>query len=316
MRAVRQQEWGPPETMQLVHIDPPQAAPTELLVKVKAAGVNPVDHFTRLGVAYNRVLELPFVNGWDVAGTVEDVGYGVTRFRPGDRVFGMPCFPRAAGAYAEYVAAPSRQFARMPAELSFVEAAGLPLAGLTAWQMLVETARLQPGHRVLVTAAAGGVGHLAVQAAKALGAEVIASARAAKHDFLRALGADQVVDYTTTDLPGVVRDVDVVIQLVGGAPALRSLECLRPGGIMVNSQAAWTPGMQRRASELGVQACAFLVEPDGRGLEALAGMVAVGTLRVEVGHTFPLAAAAQAHELIAGGTTTGKIVLVVDEADA
>ncbi|CAL9472841.1 NADP-dependent oxidoreductase [Streptomyces sp. Tu 3180] len=311
MRAIRQTEWGGTETMELVETETPAPVFGEVLVKVVAAGVNPVDVHTRRGVAYNRVLDLPFVNGWDVAGVVEEVGYGTTRFQAGDRVLGMPWFPRAAGAYAEYVTAPARHFARMPDELSFTEAAALPLAGLTAWQMLTEVAHVQPGQRVLVAGAAGGVGHLAVQIAKALGAHVIGTARAAKHAFLAGLGADETVDYTTTDVSAAVRDVDVVIQMFGGRPGLEALACLRPGGILVSGQAAWTPGLYERAAELGVRARGYLVDPDAAGLEALTGLVRQGRLDVHVDEEFPLARAAEAHRLIARGRTTGKIVLDV-----
>ncbi|WP_315970597.1 alcohol dehydrogenase catalytic domain-containing protein [Nonomuraea sp. C10] len=145
MRAMRQAAWGEAEAMALVEVEEPVPVFGEVLVRVMAAGVNPVDVFTRRGQAYNRVLDLPFVNGWDVAGTVVRTGYGTTRFRPGDRVFGMPWFPRAAGCYAEYVTAPARHFARMPEGLGFTEAAALPLAGLTAWQMLTEVAAVAPG---------------------------------------------------------------------------------------------------------------------------------------------------------------------------
>ncbi|MFE7800274.1 NADP-dependent oxidoreductase [Nocardia sp. NPDC057440] len=288
MRAIQQQRWGGPETMQLVEVDRPQPTYTEVLVKVVAAGVNPVDHYNREGKAYNDVLPLPFVNGWDVAGVVEEVGYGVTRFEPGDRVFGMPWFPRAAGAYAEYVTAPSRHFAAIPEGVSFTQAAALPLAALTAWQMLVDVGQVRPGQRVLVSAAAGGVGHLAVQIAKSIGAYVIGTARAAKHEFLTGLGADETIDYTSTDVPATVRDIDIAIQMFGGEPALRTLETLRPGGILINAQAAWTPGMYKRAAELGVRASAFLVEPDRANLESLADLVAKGQLTAHIGGLLPL----------------------------
>ncbi|WP_433733638.1 NADP-dependent oxidoreductase [Nocardia sp. CA-129566] len=313
MRAIQQEHWGGPETMRLVEIERPKPLYTEVLVKVIAAGVNPVDCFSRAGRAYTDARTLPFVNGWDVAGIVEEVGYGVTRFRPGDRVYGMPWFPRTAGAYAEYVTAPSHQFARMPTGSSFTEAAALPLAALTAWQMLVDIARVAPGQRVLVSAAAGGVGHLAVQIAKSFGAYVIGTARSAKHDFLAELGADETIDYTTTDIAATVRDVDIVIQMYGGDPALRMLETLRPGGILVNGQAAWTPGMDERAAELGVRASTFLVEPDRADLESLTDLVEKNQLRPHVETVLPLEQAAEAHRLIEQGRTTGKIVLTVAE---
>jgi NADPH:quinone reductase-like Zn-dependent oxidoreductase len=303
------------EALQLVEVEAPEPTFGEVLVRVSAAGVNPVDVYTRRGQAYNRVLDLPFINGWDVAGTVVKTGYGVSRFRPGDPVFGMPWFPREAGGYADYVAAPARHFARMPAGLSFSEAAALPLAGLTAWQMLTEVATIAPGQRVLVAGAAGGVGHLAVQIAKARGARVIGTASAAKHDFVRALGADEVIDYTTTDVSAAVRDMDAVIQMFGGEAGLRALECLRPGGVLVSGQAAWTPGLHERAAELGVRAVAYLVDPDGAGLDALAGLVTQGSLKVHLDAVFPLAEAAKAHDHVAGGRTTGKVVLTVGEPE-
>ncbi|GGM63655.1 NADPH:quinone reductase [Micromonospora sonchi] len=310
MRAVIQREWNGLEALELVDVEPPRPAPTEILVQVAYAGVNPVDHYTAQGLAYNRMLSLPFRQGWDVAGVVTEIGYGVTRFRPGDRVFGMPWFPREAGAYAEYVTAPSRHFARMPAELSYAEAAALPLAGLTAWQML-EAAQVAPGQRVLVTAAAGGVGHLAVQIAKARGAHVIGTARAAKHEFLRQMGADEAVDYTTSQVSDVVRDADAVIQMFGGEPGLKALECLRPDGILVSAQGAWTPGLADRAAQLGVRAVTYLVEPDAEGLESLADLVRRGQLRLHIANELPLQRAAEAHRLIATGRTTGKVVLRV-----
>lgn len=310
MRAMRQSAWGEAEAMALVEVEEPVPVFGEVLVRVMAAGVNPVDVFTRRGQAYNRVLDLPFVNGWDVAGTVVTTGYGTTRFRPGDRVFGMPWFPRAAGCYAEYVTAPARHFARMPEGLGFTEAAALPLAGLTAWQMLTEVADVAPGQRVLVSGAAGGVGHLAVQIARARGAHVTGTASPAKHAFVRGLGADEVIDHTT-----VARDMDVVVQMFGGEAGLRALECVRPGGILVSGQAAWTPGLHERAGELGVRAVAYLVDPDGAGLDALAGLVAEGRLKVHVDAVFPLAEAAEAHDLLGSGRTRGKVVLAVGETN-
>ena len=225
MRAITQQTLGGPEVLELVDLPQPEPAPTEVLVRVAAAGVNPVDWKVRM--RGGLLGEPPFTVGWDVAGTVEALGVGVTRFAVGDRVFGMPRFPREAAAYAEYVTSPSRQLARIPEGLSDVEAAALPLAGLTAWQALVETADVQPGQRVLVLGAAGGVGHLAVQIAKARGAYVIGTARSAKHAFLAELGADEAVDYSLGPVEDAVGDIDVVLDLVGerGRPPARSRRC-------------------------------------------------------------------------------------------
>jgi NADPH:quinone reductase-like Zn-dependent oxidoreductase len=311
MRAVRQAAWGGLEELELVEADRPRVLPTEILVRVHAAGVNPVDVFTREGRAYVRALSLPYVPGWDVSGVVEAVGYGVTRFAVGDAVFGMPWFPRQGGTYAEYVSAPARHFAHKPDGLTHEEAASLPLAGLSAWQMLNDIAAVRPGQKVLVNAAAGGVGHLAVQIAKAHGAEVTAIASTPKHAFVRSLGADAVIDYTSQDPAKVLRGFDVVIELIGGETCLSLLRTLRPGGLLVSAQAAWAPGLQEEAGRLGVRASWYLVEPDAKGLEALATLVADGKLRPHVQDVFPLEAARDAQALVASGRTQGKVVLSV-----
>ncbi len=202
MRAVVARGAGGPEVLHLEDVRRPSPGLTEILVRVHAAGINPTDWKGRAEGAHGSD---PVILGYDVAGVVEEVGFGVTWLRVGDEVLGMPKFPVLPGAYAEYVVAPSRQFVRKPEALSFEQAAGLPLAALTAWQGLVETGGLRSGQRVLVHAAAGGVGHLAVQIAKSFGAYVIGTASAAKHEFVRSLGADEVIDYRTEDFVEVLR---------------------------------------------------------------------------------------------------------------
>jgi NADPH:quinone reductase-like Zn-dependent oxidoreductase len=297
MRAVSARVAGGPEVLELVELDRPSPGPVEVLVRVHAAGVNPTDWKARArgGTLYGSG---PFVPGYDVSGVVEAVGPGVRMYSPGDEVFGMPLFPKPAGAYAEYVVAPPRHFAPKPARLDHVTAAGLPLAGLTAWQSLVDFAGVRAGQRVLVHAAAGGVGHLAVQIAKARGANVIGTASAAKHDFVRGLGADEVIDYRSVDFSTVVSDVDVVLDTIGGDYAARSRSVLRDGGIYI----ALTPGEQ---------ADFLLVEPDHAGLLALVDLVERGLLTVTIDSTFPLADAAQAHARGETGRAQGKIVLTV-----
>lgn len=311
MRAIQQDSFGGPEVLQLVEIDRPEPQPTEVLVRVAAAGVNPVDWKVRAAPGFFD--HLPCTVGWDVAGVVEEIGVGVTRFAPGDAVFGMPWFPRQAAAYAELVTAPSRHFARKPEGLTHIEAGGLPLAGLTAWQILVDAVDVQPGQRVLVTAAAGGVGHLAVQIAKSRGAYVVGTARAAKHDFVRGLGADEVVDYTAVDLADAVGDIDVVVDLPGGESSLRALPTLKPGGILVPVTGGLNDEVEAAAEAHGARLVLFLVEPDHAGLEGLAALVDAGRLRVEVDTVFPLAEAAEAHALGETGRTRGKIVLAVSD---
>lgn len=314
MTALQLREWGGP--LELARIPCRPALPTEVRVRVEAAGVNPVDVFTCQGRAYNRALQLPHVPGWDVSGVVESVGYGVTRFRKGDAVFGMPWFPREGGAYAQYVTAPARHFAHKPVEITHVEAAALPLAGLTAWQMLVDVARVRAGMRVLVSGGSGGVGHLAVPVAKALGATVTATARPEKHAFLRQLGADHVVDYLAAPVAEQVAGMDVVVELVGGETCIGMLRTLRPGGLLVSAQAAWAPGLQQAALEAGVRASWYLVEPSGSALESVARLVREGRLKPHVDAVLPLAQGAEAHARVAERRTTGKLVLVPPGAAA
>ncbi|MGW0311508.1 NADP-dependent oxidoreductase [Streptomyces flavidovirens] len=315
MRAVSQDEFGGPEVLHAVTLPRPEPLPTEVLVRVVAAGVNPVDCKTRGGAGMAGVLgEPPFVLGWDVSGVVEAAGFGVHTLSAGDEVFGMPWFPRPAGAYAEYVTAPARQFARKPAHLSHDEAAAVPLAALTAWQTLVDAARLREGQRVLIHAAAGGVGHFAVQIAHHLGAHVIGTARAAKHDWLRELGADEVVDYTAVRFEDLVGDVDVVIDLVGDAhdsTSTRSLDTLRPGGLLVAVPSGVSPELLEKAESRGRRATAYLVEPDGHALGEIARLIDSGVLLVEVEEVFPLEKAADAHRHVESGRTRGKLVLRV-----
>lgn len=307
MRAIRQHSLGGPDVLELVDVPRPEAGPTEVLVRVTAAGVNPVDWKVRARGGF--LGEPPFTVGWDVAGVVEELGRGVTRFAPGDRVFGMPWFPRQAAAYAEYVTAPSRQLARTPEGLGDVDAAALPLAGLTAWQALAETAAVGPKTRVLILAAAGGVGHLAVQIAKARGAYVIGTARADKHAFLTSLGVDEAVDYTTGPLAGRIAAVDVVFDLVGGEAAADAVATLRDGGTFVTVTGAADQVREQAGGRVRLES--VLVEPDRLGLEALAELVTEGLLRPHVSATFPLADAARAHEAIETGRTQGKLVLTV-----
>ncbi|MFF3978656.1 NADP-dependent oxidoreductase [Streptomyces sp. NPDC001828] len=308
MRAIVQQAFGGPEVLTLGEAERPVPLPTEILVRVKAIGVNPVEAIIRSG-AFPLHGEPPFILGWDVSGVVEHVVPGTSRFQEGDEVFGMPLFPRAAGAYAEFVAAPSRHFARKPAALSHAQAAAIPLAGLTAWQSLVEVAQVGPGQRVLIHAGGGGVGHLAIQIAKARGAHVITTASRAKHEFLRGLGADEVIDYRAVDFEDAVKDVDTVLELIGGDYADRSLRTLRPGGLLVTAIARSDAALAARTREAGFRFAGVSVEPDYVGLEAMAALAEQGLLRPYVGRALPLEEASTAHELIESGHVMGKVVL-------
>lgn len=304
MQAISQDRLGGPEVLASVSLPKPTPGIGEVLVRVRAAGVNPVDAMNREhGVLVGQP---PFVLGYDVSGTVEAVGYGVTLFTPGDEVFGMLPFPHGHGAYAEYVVAPTRVFVPKPERLDHVQAAAIPLAGLTAWQALVDTAGVGEGSRVLINGAAGGVGHFAVQVAKARGAYVIALASAANAAFVRSLGADEVIDYAATDFTDVISDLDVVLEVIGGDYPAKALDVLKRGGMFV-STVGQTPAAGD-AADRGIRVAALFVEADRLAMTALASLAAAGKVVPTVAATFPLDQAATAQSAKAG---PGKVVLTL-----
>ena len=294
MRAVEVTRFGGPDVLRLAEVERPSPISTEVLVRVIAAGVNPVDCKTRRGEGVARwVGPPPFVVGWDVAGVVEALGYGVTRFEVGDAVYGMPKFPRVAGGYGEFVAAPSRQFARAPGKRPPTDAAALPLAALTAWQCLVDAARVANGQKVLVHGATGGVGHLAVQIARARGASVLTTGSRDR----QALGAS---------------DLDVALDLVGGDDTMLLLGTLREGGLLLAVAGGASEEVKRAAAKRRVRVMEPLVEPDGHALAKIAELVDSGDLAVTIDEVFPLEQAAAAHERLERGGVKGKIVLEVN----
>jgi NADPH:quinone reductase-like Zn-dependent oxidoreductase len=307
---------GKPETLRQAVVPRPVPLPTELLVRVEASSINPVDWRTRAGAPTPAAMAQSagfHVLGWDVSGVVESTGPGVHLFAPGDEVFGLPLFPRPAGANSEFVCAPSRHFVKKPAALDHVHAAALPLAGLTAWQALTETVSIEKGHRVLVHAAGGGVGHLAVQIAKHLGAYVIGTASEPKHAWLKSLGVDQLIDYRTERFEDVLEPVDVVLDLVGGFLSDvtdRSLDILKPGGTLIRVAPGTSDGLLERAASRGICVTPeILVEPDCSGLLSLSALVESGQLKVEVEQTYPLSRLAEAHRRGEEDRARGKIVI-------
>ncbi|MER6025904.1 NADP-dependent oxidoreductase [Streptomyces sp. NPDC001851] len=310
MRAISQDVLGGPEVLREVRVERPKPGPNQVLVRVRAAGVNPTDWKHRATGGF--LGEPPFVLGWDVSGEVVETGIGVAAFRPGDEVFGMLPYPYGHGSHAEYVIAPVRALTHKPAAIDHTQAGALPLVSLTAWQALAEHAGLRPGQRVLIHAAAGGVGHVAVQIAKTLGAHVIGTASAGKHDFLREIGVDEPVDYRSTDVTETVRDVDVVLDTLGGDTSVDSLKVLRPGGVVVSILPVGSQEFYDEAERLGVRAVRMLVDADRAGMEKIAELAESGKLKATIAGTFPLSDAAKAHELGDTGRTTGKLVLLVD----
>ena len=308
MKAVRIHSYGGPEV--LIYEDAPRPQPTEgeILIRVHAAGINPVDWKIREGHLKEMLHhKFPLILGWDVSGVVESIGSGVTRFKPGDEVFSRTDVSRD-GAYAEFIVVKESIVAARPKSLDHVHSAALPLVGLTAWQSLFTAGGLSAGQRVLIHAAAGGVGSTAVQLAKWKGAHVIGTASAKNRDFVRQLGADEVIDYEATRFEDVVAPVDVIFDTQGGDTQERSWKTLKPGGILVSIAA---PPSKERAAAQGVRQAFVFTESKADQLAEIAKLADAQKLKVTVDAVFPLADARRAQELSQRGHTRGKLALRV-----
>ena len=305
MRAVSQRIFGGPDVLEIIEIPRPEPGPGEVLIRVMAASINPVDTYLRAG----RVRffgQPPFTLGFDLSGVVEETGPGVAQFQHGDAVYGMPRSP--AATHAEYTVARAIDIAVKPDSLDHVHAGALPAAALTAWQALVRTAGVEAGQRVLIHGAAGGVGHVAVQIAKAAGAHVFATARADRHDFLRGLGVDDPIDYRTQDFSAVARDIDIVVDMVGADYGRRSLASLRRGGLLM-AVSPVTGVTDDEVRQRGIRLVAFGSSSSGADMDALSKLVVDGQLRVHVEHVLRLERAAVGHEILEAGRMRGKVVL-------
>ncbi len=308
MRAIAIEEFGSSDKLQLVDLPTPEPGSDEVLIRVHAAGVGPWDVMSRQGVFGDR--EFPFVPGFEPAGIVEAVGAQVEDFSEGDEVFAYR-FP--GGGYAEYVTASQGITARKPGSLSFEETAGVPVAGTTAHQGLVDELGVQEGETVLITGASGGVGTMAVQiAANVLGARVIGTASTRNHEYLRDLGAEDAIDYNG-DWIATVREiapegVDAVLDCAGGETLSRGFETVKDGGRV----AYIVPVEEEPEPPRGISAHFFSAQPDGGRLSALASMFDAGQLRMNLQEVVPLEEAARAHDIVEEGHTRGKIVLSVD----
>lgn len=314
MKAVRIHGYGGVDVLKYEEAPRPVAGDNDLLVRVHAAGVNPADAHVR-GGKFAAFLKntLPLVMGWDVSGVVEQTGKKVTRFKVGDAVFACMSVT-SDGADAEYAIVPESDACSKPAKLTHVQAAAIPLAATTAWQALVDAAKLEKGQTVLIHGGAGGVGHFAIQIARARGAKVIATSSTANLPFLRELGADVAIDYSAARFEDVVKDVDVVLDTVGGETQERSFDVLKKGGILVSI--AQTPD-QEIAKAAGVRAAMFVSHPDGKDLAEISKLVDAGKLKPTVSKTYALSDAIKAHEQIETKHTKGKIVFdVMPEAGA
>jgi NADPH:quinone reductase-like Zn-dependent oxidoreductase len=307
MRVIRIARFGGPEVLHLESIPVPTPGKGELLIKVAAAGVNPVDYKIR-GGRYPAVKQdkLPYVPGRDVAGTIVECVAPTERFSKGDNVFAMPAIER--GGYAEYAVVKATEAAPMPAALNFIQAGAVPLAALTAWQGLFKHGRLQEGQRVLIHGGAGGVGHFAVQFAKVKGAYVATTASSQHLAFLRTLGADEVIDYKAQRFEDIIKDVDLVFDLVGGETQDRSWSVLKKGGSLVSTLAEPS---KEKAAALGVHATRYTVSESGADLALIGGLIDAGRVKPFITRTYQLHEAAAAQQFLEHEHPPGKVVLSV-----
>ena len=303
MKAVLIREYGNNDVVMIEEIDRPELKAGEVLVRVATAGVNPIDYKIRSGAGQRMGMTLPIHMGGELVGTVEQLGAGVDGFDQGNTVFGMV----HTGAFAEFAVVKAANMVRTPANLDLIQAAALPLAGSTAWQAIFDEARLAAGQRLLITNSSGGVGSLAVQFAKAKGAHVTAVTSARNEEFVRSLGADEVIDYTDQPFEDAARDMDVVFDTVGGETFKRAFKTLRKGGVMV-TVVAFPDG---EAEQYGVDVKRSFTLPSARNLTAIKALVEAGTVVPQVGTILPLAEIKQALALSESGRARGKIVLSV-----
>lgn len=305
MQAIQVHDYGEPDQLKLEEIPQPQPEEGEVLVRVYAAGVNPVDWKIRSGMLKAfRPSAFPYVPGADLAGVVERVGPGVTAFQPGQAVFGRG----SKGTYAEYALAPASALALKPESLRVEEAATIPVGATTAWQGLFDYGNLEAGQRVLILGGSGGVGLFAVQFARWKGAQVLSTTSTGNVEFVRSLGAEQVIDYTKTNLADAARDVDLVFDTVGGAALENAWPTLKRGGVLVSI--AGQPD-ENRARELGVRATRFSSQVNSDLLSTFARLIDEGQIKAVVGQTFPLREAVRAQELSQKGHGRGRVVLQV-----
>jgi NADPH:quinone reductase-like Zn-dependent oxidoreductase len=308
MKAVRIHNCGGLEAFKYEDAPRPQPREDEVLIRVHATSVNPIDWKVRAGYMKDFLPHsFPLILGWDVSGVIEKAGSNASQFRKGDEVYSLPDHTRN-GAYAEYIVVRESEVALKPNALHHVRAAAVPLAALAAWQALFDTARLEPGQRILIHGAAGGVGHFAVQLAKWKGAHVIGTASEKNHEMLYELGADELIDYTAQRFEDVAKNIDVVLDTIGGETQERSWQVLKKGGILVSLV---QPPSENKAKEHGVRGIRLGARANGKELVEIAKIIDAGKLAPVLDRILPLTEARRAHELSQSGHTHGKIVLRV-----
>lgn len=314
MKAVVLKDFGGVENLVIEEVRKPEIKADEVLIRVKAIGINQIDLKTRKGggIAAKLKEENPMILGWDVAGEITEAGSEVKEFKAGDVVFGTVNFPGCGNAYAEYVAAPASQLAMKPENISFEEAAGACQSPLTAWQAIIDTGHVKKGDRVLIHGAAGGVGSYAIQIAKHLGAYVIGTASGEDRDFVLNLGADECIDYKTQKFEERVKDLDFIMDSIGGDNFVRSLTVLKPEGTIVLLPSDKKDEADKVAKEKNVRNFHhILMHSSGDGMKGIAAMLTDGSMRSSVSKTFPFEKMREAHEEVATGKHTGKVAVVL-----
>lgn len=315
MRAMILRRFGGTEHFAAATVPAPVPKRGEVLITVKAAGINPIDIKTRRGEGMADALrrQKPMILGWDLSGIVSKTGEGVEEFRIGDPVFGTVNFPGPGSAYAEFATAPADHLALKPRNISYEEAAAAAQSPLTAWQALVETGRIGAGARVLIHGGAGGVGHNAVQIAKSLGCYVISTAAGEDADFVRSLGADEVIDFRTERFEQRTGEIDFVLDTVGGENFVRSLRVLRSDGVIVLLPSDRKQEADEAAEAHGVRNYKhMLMHSSGEGMHCVADLLVRDRLRVHVDRIFPFDEIARAHERLEGGKVRGKVVVAME----
>jgi NADPH:quinone reductase-like Zn-dependent oxidoreductase len=312
MKAILLKGFGGTEQLITADVPVPVISAGQVLVKLKSISINPVDVKTRSGkgVAGSIKDELPAILGWDISGIITEIGAEVHDYAVGDEVFAMLAFPKLAKAYAEYVVADPAELAIKPANISHDEAAAATLAALTAWQAIA-LANVQKGQRVLIHAASGGVGHYAVQFAKYLGAHVTGTSSAENRDFVLSLGADAHVDYKAQPFEDVVKDIDFVLDAIGGEYIDRSLKVIRKGGTIISIPSGRNESVTEKAEVLGINGYTIRVKPSGQDMKTIAGLLEKGIVKSHVSKTFAFDEMAAAHQQIESGRTVGKVTVAL-----
>lgn len=308
MKAIITEKFGDVNDLEIKEIKIPKISNGEILIKVKAFGLNPVDYKTRQGGGIASKMKNPIILGWDIAGIVEEVSVN-SKFKIGDRVFGMLNFPGQGNAYAEYVKALPKHLALIPNNISFEIASASPLASLTAYQTLVKYANIKKSDKVLIHAGAGGVGHIAIQIAKSVGAYVISTASKKNEDFLKELGVDEFIDYTSSNFQDMISNIDIVLDCVGGNVSLNSLQTLKQGGIMISIPSPFNPELNNRRKDIDTPW--LLVQSNGDDMDKISELLKNEKIKVYIQKVYKMNEIKDAHNQLETRKTRGKLIVKI-----